>query len=73
MSLQSNQVILTEIVRGELVDVRYGSLADVRARIRDVRFTPEADMLIVGINVCYVPQAVIAVARDNVKLNRPLE
>ena len=25
--------------------------------IRDVRFTPEADMLIVGINVCYVPKA----------------
>jgi hypothetical protein len=52
MSLQSNQVILTEIVRGELVDVRYASLADLRARIRDVRFSPEADMLIVGINVC---------------------
>ena len=25
--------------------------------IRDVRFTPEADMLIVGINVWYVPKA----------------
>ena len=25
--------------------------------IRDVRLTPEADMFVVGINVCYVPQA----------------
>jgi hypothetical protein len=30
----------------------FGSLADIRERIRDVRFTPEADMCIVGINVC---------------------
>ena len=33
----------------------------------------KADMLSVGINVRYVPIADIAVARDNVKLNRPLE
>jgi hypothetical protein len=35
-------------------DVWFGSLADIGEgyQIRDVRFTPEADMLIVGINVC---------------------
>jgi hypothetical protein len=33
-------------------NVRFGSLADIRQPIRDVRFTPEADILIVGINVC---------------------
>ena len=29
-----------------------GSLADIGQPIRDVRFAPKADMLIVGINVC---------------------
>jgi hypothetical protein len=33
-------------------DVRFGSLADIGQPIRDVRFTPEADILVVGINVC---------------------
>ena len=37
--------------RPVLANVRFGSLADIRERVRDVRFTPEADMLIVGINV----------------------
>ena len=38
-------------------DVRYGSLADIGQPIRDVRFTPKSDMLIVCINVCFVPEA----------------
>jgi hypothetical protein len=38
-------------------DVRFGSLADIGQRIRDVRFAPESDVLIVGINVCQVPLA----------------
>ena len=32
--------------------VRYGSLADIRALKRDVRFTPEADVPSLGNNVC---------------------
>ena len=37
-------------------NVRLGQKMTVVRGIRDVRFTPEADMLIVGINVCYVPK-----------------
>src|SRR5262245_19508695 len=33
------------------LNVRFGSLADIGQPIRDVRITPEADMLIVGINL----------------------
>jgi hypothetical protein len=33
------------------VNVRYGSLADIRERIRDVRFTQKADMLSASIDV----------------------
>ena len=40
------------------INVRFGSLADNRARASDVRFTPlKADMLRVGVNVCKVPEA----------------
>ena len=35
-------------------NVRFGSLADIRARNRDVRSPPKADMLSVRINVRYV-------------------
>ena len=32
-------------------DVRFGSLADIRERTRNVRFIPRADSFIFGINV----------------------
>ena len=35
--------------------VRLGSLADIGQLIRDVRFTPKADMFSVEIDVRYVP------------------
>ena len=39
-------------------NVRYGSRADSRARIKNVRLSPpRADMPSVGVNVCEVPQA----------------
>ena len=34
------------------LDFRYGSLADIGARIRDVRFTPKSGHAQRGINVC---------------------
>jgi hypothetical protein len=43
-------------------NVRYGSLADIGGALADVRF-PEADMLIVGFNVRYVPEADIELRR----------
>jgi hypothetical protein len=33
-------------------NVRFGSLADMGQPIRDVRFTPKADMFSAEINVC---------------------
>ena len=35
----------------------FGSLADLGARIRDVRFTPKSGHVTAGINVCLVPEA----------------
>jgi hypothetical protein len=41
-----------------ITDVWSGSLADLRARVMDVRFTPlRADMLNIGIEVCKMPIA----------------
>ena len=36
-------------------NVRFGSLADISERTRDVRFAPRADMFSVEIDVCLVP------------------
>ena len=57
MASQTANTIVLKIVtryrrfsRGE-VNVRYGSLADISQRIRNVRFTSIADMLLLTINV----------------------
>jgi hypothetical protein len=49
-----DELVLAVIGQGQrnAAHVRYGSLADIRERIRDVRFILKADMLSVGINVC---------------------
>ena len=45
--------------------VRFGSLADIRERIRDAALPPKADMLSVGIDVCKVPEADMDVFASN--------
>ena len=46
-----------------LSNVRYGSLADISGGLGMSALPPKADMLIVGINVCYVPKADIGLVR----------
>ena len=40
-----------------LMNVRFGSLADIGQPIRDVRLPSKADMFSVEIDVCFVPEA----------------
>ena len=41
----------------EATGVRFGSLADISAELGMSALPPKADMLIVGIDVCYVPNS----------------